>query len=143
MKAKNVLEPKRNIFVFLLFFDFVFVLQFRDAIPEENYTKSLPSERARRGGPLIKKPPAATSPLVGTPTRAQILQLRQRQQNPAAAALLSCSSTESDTDHDSDDHTCDDGAAAAGSTPSHRRRPVRPADDDDDDDDGGLQMRMS
>ncbi|XP_052866814.1 sodium/hydrogen exchanger 3 [Anopheles cruzii] len=98
-----------------------------EAIPEENYTKSLPERDkygARRGPALIK----ASS--TNTPKSSSAA---GRRSNPQTTALLSASSTDEDDDEedngDADHHRNDAGRRLNGANGGQGR------DDDDDDDD--------
>ncbi|XP_049549093.1 sodium/hydrogen exchanger 3 isoform X2 [Anopheles darlingi] len=103
-----------------------------EAIPEENYTKSLPADRdkygARRGPALIKA--------VSTNTPKSTA---NRRSNPQTTALLSASTTDEDDDDDDDE---DDDSRGGTTTDKGSRRRLnggtkddRDHDDDDDDDD--------
>jgi hypothetical protein len=84
---------------------------------------------------------SANSPLIGTPTRAQIYSQPPRiQQNPQATALLSPQSTDSETDeemHITINHS------SKRKYDERDYKDIQDNEEDSDDDDGGLKMRLS
>ncbi|XP_058061035.1 sodium/hydrogen exchanger 3 isoform X2 [Anopheles bellator] len=102
-----------------------------EAIPEENYTKSLPERDkygARRGPALIK----ASS--TNTPKSSSAA---GRRSNPQTTALLSASSTDEDDDDDDngdDDHHRNDAGRRLNGTNGGPNGQGRDDEDDDDDD---------
>uniref|UniRef100_A0A182Q8W0 Sodium/hydrogen exchanger n=1 Tax=Anopheles farauti TaxID=69004 RepID=A0A182Q8W0_9DIPT len=97
-----------------------------EAIPEENYTKSLPERDkygARRGPALIKASSTNTPKSAGRRTGGPV--------NPQTTALLSASSTDSDDDDDDDE----DHRHHQDETTRRLNGDENNEDDDEDDDD--------
>uniref|UniRef100_A0A182NBC2 Uncharacterized protein n=1 Tax=Anopheles dirus TaxID=7168 RepID=A0A182NBC2_9DIPT len=101
-----------------------------EAIPEENYTKSLPERDkygARRGPALIKASSTNTPKSAGRRTGGPV--------NPQTTALLSASSTDSEDDDD-DDEDEHDGHRRHHQDGRHRAdestRPLNGAENNDD-----------
>ncbi|XP_055590165.1 uncharacterized protein LOC129742307 [Uranotaenia lowii] len=100
-----------------------------EAIPEENYTKSLPERDKHGGAGGARRGPGANLIKVSvTPGKSHHQLLGRHSNNPAATALLSSSSTDSEEEEEEDDE-------AGHMVPSSVRRQINNEEDDDDEED--------
>uniref|UniRef100_A0A182VSJ3 Uncharacterized protein n=1 Tax=Anopheles minimus TaxID=112268 RepID=A0A182VSJ3_9DIPT len=101
-----------------------------EAIPEENYTKSLPERDkygTRRGPALIKASSTNTPKSAGRRSGGPV--------NPQTTALLSASSTDSDEDDEEDGHRQHPDGRHRSDDATRRLNGDRNNDEDDDEND--------